>query len=44
MFSAYLVDVSKKNFPESLTAAILPRFPSLPLKANKTSLATGACD
>jgi hypothetical protein len=38
MFSAYLVDVSQKNFPQSLTAAIFQRFPSLPLRASKTLL------
>jgi hypothetical protein len=38
MFSAYLVDVSKKNFPQSLTAAIFQGFLSLPPKANKTLL------
>jgi hypothetical protein len=35
MFSAYLVDVSTKNFPQGLTAAILQRLPCLPLKANQ---------
>jgi predicted acyltransferase len=38
MFSAYLVDVSQKNFPQSLTAAIFQGFPSLPLRANQTLL------